>query len=186
MKIEENLAALNIPSDQIDIQKLSREGFRLHRTIQNFLCTNEPLLSQSVHEKNTNHETFQQLSDCSSSPFENELQMSFGSTDESSNSTKSNFENVTLISNSTEVKKTVNYNKSSKRSSATEDESGFSSMSSFHEIGLPICPSDTLIENRFSKTITNGNNNNNEAMNKSDEETTHVKKDDNTFRVLWV
>lgn len=185
-KTEENLLTLDLSTDQIDIQKLSKEAFRLHRTVQNFLCTHEPLLSQSVHDKIKNHDTFQQLSDCSSSsPFENELQLSFGSTDDSPNSTKSNFENVTLISSSTEVKKNVNFHKSSKRSSATEDESGFSSMSSFHEIGLPV-PTDALVENRFSKS------NELQALKRSDLERIknskekHVESDDNSFRVLWV
>lgn len=180
-KTDENSTVLDAPNDQMDVQKLSKEAFRLHRTVQNFLCTHEPLLSQSCHDKLNTHDTFQQLSDCSSSPFENELQSSFESTDCSPNSTKSNFENVTLISTSTEVKRNGNFQKSSKRSSATEDESGFSSMSSFHEIGLPACPSDTLMENRFSKS--------NEVARKSEKERTKEPKDrtdDNSFRVLWV
>ncbi|XP_070493361.1 uncharacterized protein [Chironomus tepperi] len=181
-KIEENLLTLDLTTDQIDIQKLSKEAFRLHRTVQNFLCTHEPLLSQSSHDKINSNET----SDCSSSsPFENELQISFGSTDDSSNSTKSNFENVTLLSNSTEVKKNVNFHKSSKRSSATEDESGFSSMSSFHEIGLPV-PSDTLLENRFSKSNELQVLKRNDLERIKNSKDNHVENDDNTFRVLWV
>ena len=138
---------------EIDAEKLSKEAFRLSRTVQNFLNTHEPILSQanSTSETNNFQRTLEQQRSDFLFGFDRESHLSLRSTDESSvhsssNSSNSNKEDddPTILPN-VAVSKIVNIPAKSlvksKRLSTchqTEDESGFSSMNSFHEIGLPL------------------------------------------------
>lgn len=138
---------------QIDAEKLSKEAFRLSRTVQNFLNTHEPILSQanSTSETTSFQRTVEQQRNDFLFGFDRESHLSLRSTDESSvhsssNSSNSNKEDddPTVLPNAA-ASKIVNIPAKSlvksKRFSTchqTEDESGFSSMNSFHEIGLPM------------------------------------------------
>lgn len=139
---------------EIDAEKLSKEAFRLSRTVQNFLNTHEPILSQatSTSETNTFQRTLEQQRSDFLFGFDRESHLSLRSTDESSvhsssNSSNSNKEDddPTILPSVVSDRKIVNIPAKSlvksKRFSTchqTEDESGFSSMNSFHEIGLPL------------------------------------------------
>ncbi|KAG5682015.1 hypothetical protein PVAND_011409 [Polypedilum vanderplanki] len=168
-------------TNQPSIEKLSKQGFRLLRTVQNFLSTHEPSLASSEKCENKNvHELSKETS-------ESLMKLK-----------NSNFENSTLLSNSLEHKHqyqksndecqlyatTKNVTKSAKRFSTTEDESGFSSMSSFHEIGLPI--KETLTENRSLRnrdfhSVKRTENGSVATVNQEVKDS-----DENSYRVLWV
>lgn len=129
----------------IDAEKLSKEAFRLSRTVQNFLNTHEPILSQANGSSETN--AFQQRGDLLFG-FDRESHLSLRSTDESSVHSSSNSSNSkedddpTILPKITTNKTPSIPQKSLKKRFSTchqtEDESGFSSMNSFHEIGLPL------------------------------------------------
>lgn len=138
---------------EIDAEKLSKEAFRLSRTVQNFLNTHEPILSQAngTSDANNCQRTLEQQRSDFLFGFNRESHLSLRSTDESSvhsssNSSNSNKEDDDpTILPSVAASKIVNIPVKSlvktKRFSTchqTEDESGFSSMNSFHEIGLPL------------------------------------------------
>jgi len=147
---------------EIDADKLSKEAFRLQRTLQNFLNTNEPILSltnSSDSEANSSRTSAprssleQQRSEFLFG-FDRESHSSLRSTDESSVHSSSNShkedEDPTstivlpnVVNGSSSNKKIIppkSFPKSKRFSTChqTEDESGFSSMNSFHEIGLPL------------------------------------------------
>ncbi|CRL01660.1 CLUMA_CG014882, isoform A [Clunio marinus] len=138
---------------EFDAEKLSKEAFRLSRTVQNFLNTHEPILTQTESATETN--SFERTtSDHQRNDFlfgfDRESHSSLRSTDEysvhsSSNSSNSKEEEDPAILPNTSSKKlnsilTKSATKSKRFSTChqTEDESGFSSMNSFHEIGLPL------------------------------------------------
>lgn len=147
----------------IDAEKLSKEAFRLSRTVQNFLNTHEPILSQTNSSTESDRQNVFQRSILEPQRneflfgFDRESHISLRSSDESSvqssNSSNSNKEDEdpTILPNIANSKVSALPTKSlakTKRLSTchqTEDESGFSSMNSFHEIGLPL--HSTMISN---------------------------------------
>lgn len=138
----------------IDAEKLSKEAFRLSRTVQNFLNTHEPILSQANSASEPNNfprTTLDQQRNDFLFGFDRESHLSLRSTDESSvhsssNSSNSNKEDEldpSVLPPSVVASKSASIPVKAlkKRFSTchqTEDESGFSSMNSFHDIGLPL------------------------------------------------
>lgn len=155
------------------MEKLSEEAFKLKRTVKNFLSTHEPLLSCTV---------------------EQELNTSVKSSEDSfpseAKSSKDDFGDMTLLSNSTTIKKNETASKYSSKSwkrlstTTTEDESGFSSMNSFHEVGLPIAESHReSISSRGPADIKDKSTKNDDDDDDVDE---RLKTEETAFRVLWV
>lgn len=148
----------------VDFDKLSKEAFRLSRTVQNFLNTHEPILSQT-NAAVVDARPIDQRNDFLFG-FDRESHSSLRSTDESSvhsssNSSNSNKEeeDVTILPKLPLSKancipaKVPTKSKRFSTSHQTEDESGFSSMNSFHEIGLPL--HSTLISANTSSSSSN-------------------------------
>jgi hypothetical protein len=145
----------NIVSEtEIDVDKLSKEAFRLSRTVQNFLNTHEPILSQANNAPepaSLARSSLDQQRNEFLFGFDRESHLSLRSTDESSVHSSSNSSNSNKEEDESTVLPNLPTSKTtsipakvltkSKRLSTchqTEDESGFSSMNSFHEIGLPL------------------------------------------------
>lgn len=159
------------PEVGIDAEKLSKEAFRLSRTVQNFLNTHEPILSQvNATTEETPSNVFQQSSIEQQRNdflfgFDRESHLSLRSTDESSVHSSSNSSNskeeeeptILPAAKATATKPMKSLAKKTKRLATSHqqalqqnliltDESGFSSMNSFHEVGLPAFHS-TLLSN---------------------------------------
>lgn len=145
------------PEVGVDAEKLSKEAFRLSRTVQNFLNTHEPILSQTngLSEERTSS-VFPRTEQRNEFlfAFDRESHSSHRSTDESSvhsssNSSNSKEEEDPTILPAAKVLPSKSITTKPKRLAIschqTEDESGFSSMSSFHEVGLPF--HSTLLSN---------------------------------------
>lgn len=119
----------------IDADKLAREAFRLSRTVHNFLNTHEPILTQSQMDTKTTDEHKNEflfaIDDC---------QPSLRSTDESSvhSSSASSHEAHEDLAVLPKISSKSHHRSKVLSCHQTEDESGFSSMNSFHEIGLPL------------------------------------------------
>lgn len=137
------------PEAGVDAEKLSKEAFRLSRTVQNFLHTHEPILSQA--NSSSDQSAFQPQRGDFLFGFDRDSHSSLRSTDESSVHSSSNSSNSNKEDDDPTILPNIVNNKlngvpakgltKSKRFSTchqTEDESGFSSMNSFHEIGLPM------------------------------------------------
>jgi hypothetical protein len=160
-----------------ELSKLSKEAFRLHRTIQNFLCTHEPaLMIPNVLKNNDEDEEFSsKLTD----------QILLEDKFNSSINSKIDFDDITLqsttVENSKKNHKSAFPAKTWKRFSTTEDESGFSSMSSFHEIGLPLNP-PSVDKNSLRDDLSNKSSNSSSSNGDNEK----LKADENSFRVLWV
>lgn len=148
-----------------DFDKLSKEAFRLSRTVQNFLNTHEPILSQAnaptVDVVSYQRPTLDQQRSDFLFGFDRESHLSLRSTDESSvhsssNSSNKEEEDPTFLPKLPLNKaicipaKVLTKSKRFSTCHQTEDESGFSSMNSFHEIGLPL--HSTLISVNTSGT----------------------------------
>lgn len=190
---------------QIDIEKLSNQNFRLLRTVQNFLCTNEATLIKA--------KTSSTPSSLSSSPIDkciaersmktkinpkNKSTLDINTSDLPHSLDREHHKNgncqflatpkTTMTAATTTT--VISAVKSAKRFSTTEDESGFSSMSSFHEIGLPISETSTS-SNEFKFTRPKPEHHHNDAKkNDSDKVTiskqTVIEHEENSYRVLWV
>lgn len=149
-------------ADDCDVEKLSKEAYRLSRTVHNFLNTHEPILSQTISTSvktstvNLKHNKSEMMFD-----FDHESQISMRSTDESSvhsSSNSSNKEEDDLVQPKISFKNQNKANKIFSSCHQTEDESGFSSMNSFHEVGLP------LNSTMMSTNSSSGDESKNESM----------------------
>lgn len=143
----------------IDAEKLSKEAFRLSRTVHNFLNTHEPILTQTNGSSSERPSVFQRPIENPRNDFlfgfDRESHLSLRSTDESSVHSSSNSSNSKEDEEPTilPAPKNISASKPQKpikpkrnvNSHQTEDESGFSSMSSFHEVGLAF--HSTLLSN---------------------------------------
>lgn len=149
------IVPLQLPS--MDSEKLSKEAFRLLRTAQNLLKTQEPLLSQtqestklrensyipnkkkSVLRTTTSKSSYNLDLDSAYIKFSRKINKrgsclslrsntdsSVQSTSSSKNETDEDNYSTSLINKETAISSTT-----------TEDESGFSSINSFQEIGIP-------------------------------------------------
>lgn len=172
----------NIPNEiEIDAEKLSKEAFRLSRTVHNFLNTHEPILSQAASlpaepANNFQRTAIEQQRNDFLFGFDRESHSSLRSTDESSVHSSSNSSNSHKEEDDPTILPTNVANKGgsvapkllvkSKRFSTcqTEDESGFSSMNSFHEIGLPLLQSTMISVNNSG---TSSDESNSESMKNS-------------------
>ncbi|XP_075229624.1 uncharacterized protein LOC142329158 isoform X2 [Lycorma delicatula] len=133
--------------EEVPVEKLSQEAFRMLRTVQSLLGTREPDLahrltptptpvissaSETLNDSGSERRDSTSVGSCSSL-----LQSSCGgirkSIDASSINSCSSRATTQCTGDENEVKP------SSMTPQLTEDESGFSSMSSFHEVGLPEC-----------------------------------------------
>lgn len=169
-----SLPCFDVPSYQSttvdetdDVDKLSKEAYRLSRTVHNFLNTHEPILSQTIsngHHSvkpppatvNLKHSKNEMMFE-----FDHESQISMRSTDESSvhsSSNSSNKEEDDLVQPKISFKNQSKANKIFSSCHQTEDESGFSSMNSFHEVGLPL--NSTML----STNSSSGDEGRNESM----------------------
>lgn len=148
-------------ADECDVDKLSKEAYRLSRTVHNFLNTHEPILSQTISNHHKTSTVNLKLSKNEMLfEFDHESQISMRSTDESSvhsSSNSSNKEEDDLVQPKISFKNQSKPNKVFSTCHQTEDESGFSSMNSFHEVGLPL--NSTLLSNSSS-----GDEGKNESM----------------------
>jgi hypothetical protein len=198
----ENVVPQPTPSSvihQVNAEKLSKEAFRLLRTVQNFLCTHEPILAKinvvhndllfecnNIEEKSENNFLFDHASNGDNS----EKSKSDKTTDDESISAD---ETRTDESNQSPAFSAKCPLKILKRFSATEDESGFSSMNSFHEVGLPFPPPPPATH---AHAILNQNSSKNGRKYESEKDgvlTKHAanlqlfENDENMqCRVLWV
>lgn len=174
----------NTPNEiEIDAEKLSKEAFRLSRTVHNFLNTHEPILSQAASHpaeptNNFQRTAIEQQRNDFLFGFDRESHLSLRSTDESSVHSSSNSSNSHKEEDDPTILPANVANKGgsvapkllvkSKRFSTcqTEDESGFSSMNSFHEIGLPLLQS-TMISVNTSGTSSDESNSESTKNNRS-------------------
>jgi hypothetical protein len=129
----------------IDIDKLSSEAFRLSRTVHNFLNTHEPILSESqLKSQAERSNSFNKSSSCNDNKNDflfalDDCQPSLRSTDESSvHSSSSSSEAHEDLAVLPKISSKNQHKIKAFSCHQTEDESGFSSMNSFHEIGLPL------------------------------------------------
>lgn len=173
----------NTPNEiEIDAEKLSKEAFRLSRTVHNFLNTHEPILSQANHPaepaNNFQRTAIEQQRNDFLFGFNRESHLSLRSTDESSVHSSSNSSNshkeeddptilpANVANNKGSVAPKVLIKSKRFSTCQTEDESGFSSMNSFHEIGLPLLQS-TMISVNTSGTSSDESNSESMKINKS-------------------
>lgn len=148
-------------SNEFEPEKLSQEAFRLYRTASNLLNTQEPNLIpyKSSMDDSTHSQPF-----CI--PFDRKLNMRYSrtslrsSTDDSvhsNSSTKSETDEECRDSQSHQVLPIPAHQNAIERLkdiivSSAEDESGFSSMNSFQEIGLPLINSTMIPHDSSSST----------------------------------
>lgn len=172
---------------ELDPEKLSEEAFRLFRTVQNLLHTQEPLLHSIVPPEVFDRKNTTRESHCSVR----------SGTDDSIHSSLSGSKNVIIDEGITEraspILPTSDLPETCIRSSSTktsvaanrikeghqihliDDESGFSSMNSFQEIGLPLVNS-TMIRSPVSSAASTSS-----ESTEMDNITTIEKKDEKTI-----
>lgn len=212
---------IQVQHPEINAEKLSKEAFRLLRTVQNFLNTHEPLLSQTNSSDNEGNSSQRSSLETQRTDFlfgfDRESHCSDGSSvHSSSQSSNSKDDDPTILPNITnKTKPSKNFKKRFSACHQTEDESGFSSMNSFHEIGLPLhstllsantsTTSASSSEERHSETIKvnkptaddqiglpivnkrlEGNHRHFESAPPAQSSKLKIHDDENSLRVLWV
>lgn len=148
-------------SNDFEPEKLSQEAFRLYRTASNLLNTQEPNL---IPYKSSIEDSQHSQQFCI--PFDRKLNMRYSrtslrsSTDDSvhsNSSTKSETDEECRERQSHQVLPIPAHQNAIERLkdiiiNSTEDESGFSSMNSFQEIGLPLINSTMIPQDSSSST----------------------------------
>lgn len=146
-------------NSELIIEKLSKEAFRLLRTLQNFLNTHEPSLTilpldkmhTMNHQANNNNDflyDFSRKKVARNTLHLSSMRCSSACSIHSSSASSSNKESIEM--NSIKPKKIASVANENPKSiihrpsqcHQIENESGFSSMNSYHEIGLPLINSN--------------------------------------------
>lgn len=152
-------------NSEVIIEKLSKEAFRLLRTVQNFLNTHEPSLliptldkmhSMNHHQVNNNDFLYDfsrkkaarnsHLSSMRSSSACS-VHSSSASSNKESEVSRENIKPKKMASVANEMPKSI-----IRPCHQIENESGFSSMTSYHEIGLPLI--NTNVRSSISSPLT--------------------------------